>query len=319
MNVLHILGNGFDLNLGLRTSYRDFYKYYSDTENNELVIKKLKEDINLDADNWSDLEVKLGEYSAELNKIEFEKVYEDLVDKLCDYLEKEMESFINSNYDHSKMFSYLAFPENYLEVKDKFDITEFVTKEKDIEVTINVLTLNYTRTLEKILIGYNKYRYYNVTRDRIAYVLGEIKHIHGYTDNRVVLGVNDLDQIVNKEFRDDEEVRGMFVKHESNYNQRHGIDNECYSLIENADIFYIYGSSLGKTDKYIWELVGKRVEKGAKVVIFIRGNGVSFRLGYKITKLREETISNFNKLAGISNEYKNSIYVGIKTDMFRFD
>lgn len=28
MNVTLILGNGFDLNMGLPTAYSDFYKYY---------------------------------------------------------------------------------------------------------------------------------------------------------------------------------------------------------------------------------------------------------------------------------------------------
>ena len=38
MNITYLIGNGFDLNLGLRTRYTDFYDYYlnnteSDTEN----------------------------------------------------------------------------------------------------------------------------------------------------------------------------------------------------------------------------------------------------------------------------------------------
>jgi hypothetical protein len=28
MNIVYIIGNGFDLNLKLDTSYRDFYEYY---------------------------------------------------------------------------------------------------------------------------------------------------------------------------------------------------------------------------------------------------------------------------------------------------
>ena len=28
MKVVYLIGNGFDLNLGLKTSYSDFYTYY---------------------------------------------------------------------------------------------------------------------------------------------------------------------------------------------------------------------------------------------------------------------------------------------------
>lgn len=34
MNVTFLLGNGFDLNLGLSTSYKDFYSYYTKKEPN---------------------------------------------------------------------------------------------------------------------------------------------------------------------------------------------------------------------------------------------------------------------------------------------
>jgi len=30
MNIIYIIGNGFDINLGLKTRYVDFYKWYVD-------------------------------------------------------------------------------------------------------------------------------------------------------------------------------------------------------------------------------------------------------------------------------------------------
>ena len=43
MNVLFILGNGFDINLGLHTGYQDFYEYYLKQPSTNPVIVKLKE------------------------------------------------------------------------------------------------------------------------------------------------------------------------------------------------------------------------------------------------------------------------------------
>ena len=41
MNIVHIIGNGFDLNLDLKTSYKDFYDYYIKINSkNEIIYKQ---------------------------------------------------------------------------------------------------------------------------------------------------------------------------------------------------------------------------------------------------------------------------------------
>lgn len=58
MNITFLVGNGFDLNLGLRTSYETFYKYYIKKEPHDLIAKFIKDDYRL----WADLELGLGEF-----------------------------------------------------------------------------------------------------------------------------------------------------------------------------------------------------------------------------------------------------------------
>ena len=41
MKVVYLIGNGFDLNLGLKTSYSDFYTYYTAVQR-----KYLRHDLN---------------------------------------------------------------------------------------------------------------------------------------------------------------------------------------------------------------------------------------------------------------------------------
>lgn len=59
--VTFIIGNGLDLSLGLRTTYKDFYKY--------VIAKKPKTNnriyaaINDDPESWGDFEARLGEYT----------------------------------------------------------------------------------------------------------------------------------------------------------------------------------------------------------------------------------------------------------------
>ena len=54
MNIVHIIGNGFDLNLDLKTSYKDFYDYYIKINSKNEIIELLKREIKSNSENWSD-------------------------------------------------------------------------------------------------------------------------------------------------------------------------------------------------------------------------------------------------------------------------
>lgn len=71
LSVLFILGNGFDLNLGMKTSYTDVYSQYVQTESKSDVIKKFKEELNTNKTNkqskWSDFELGMAKYARTLS------------------------------------------------------------------------------------------------------------------------------------------------------------------------------------------------------------------------------------------------------------
>jgi cobalamin biosynthesis Mg chelatase CobN len=94
MNIVYIIGNGFDLNLGMKTRYTDFYEYYKLIKSDKSSIKQLKNEILNNYQTWSDLELAIGNYTQKLNSTEeFDEVFEDILDKLSEYLEKEENSF----------------------------------------------------------------------------------------------------------------------------------------------------------------------------------------------------------------------------------
>ena len=94
MNVLYLIGNGFDLRLGLPTRYADFLEYYkgqtlklgADRRRQEEAIKKYKERFFAEMaeregrgeEQWKDLEIALGEFTT---------AFGDDVDGLCDFYE----------------------------------------------------------------------------------------------------------------------------------------------------------------------------------------------------------------------------------------
>ena len=61
MKVVFIIGNGFDINLGLATQYENFYRFYLglDSSNDSIQVKKLKEHLKNDQDQEVDINIGL--------------------------------------------------------------------------------------------------------------------------------------------------------------------------------------------------------------------------------------------------------------------
>lgn len=121
MKILFILGNGFDINLGLKTRYQDFYDVYSKNHSNHDLVMKLKNHISKNTNGyWSDLELALGEYTKEFKNIEdFDTVMEDIILSLSKYLKNIQSNFNKSNIKCENFFHDLDSPENYLTLEDQ--------------------------------------------------------------------------------------------------------------------------------------------------------------------------------------------------------
>ena len=71
MNFVYLIGNGFDINLGMETSYDKFYEFYEQQKCTSSVVEKFKSEISDDLQKWADLEVSLGSYTKEVKDPEF--------------------------------------------------------------------------------------------------------------------------------------------------------------------------------------------------------------------------------------------------------
>lgn len=67
MNITFFIGNGFDLNLGLKTRYENFYEYFQMNSNEDNMIKGW---INKKESLWSDLEEALGKSLSKIKENE---------------------------------------------------------------------------------------------------------------------------------------------------------------------------------------------------------------------------------------------------------
>lgn len=321
MNILFIIGNGFDLNLGMKTSYRDFYDYYQSKESQSSIIIKLKEEIKSEMKNWSDLELSLGEYTKNLKSTaEFDKVFEDIVDSLAEYLQKEEDSFDFSSILRKKFFDFLSFPERSLLPADRNEIDSFKERWKNHPCGLDIITFNYTQSLEKLLGEKQKDVEINA-HNRIPTRLKGLEHIHGYVNNRMILGVNDKSQISNISFRENIDVLEAIVKSDCNKSQRHNVDKKCMGQISNANLICIFGSSLGETDNLWWNMICNHLKGDCKLIIFDRCEDIDPRRAYKKARKVRDVKDMFLLKAKLTKEEKekvgHSIFVGLNTDMFK--
>ena len=97
MNILYILGNGFDKAQKMATGYPDFYKYLTDKVKDEsALLGKMKSAITENTELWSDMESGLGEFtSATNNAEEFDSFYFELSEHLQNYLKKQDQSLFS--------------------------------------------------------------------------------------------------------------------------------------------------------------------------------------------------------------------------------
>lgn len=253
MNILYIIGNGLDIAHHLKTSYQDFFKYYVALPSSDDDILRMKKDIDQQKnETWADLEIGMGVYAGKCDsKDVFLKCLDNIKSSLKDYLRRESEKI--SNFITSSIISF-ASPSGFLEPEPRTRYNEFANQINP-NVRIDVITLNYTNTLEYLLDFDGKEKV--LTRSTS---LRTIFHLHGTLENMMVMGVNDISQIGNERFNSDEDVMEEFIKPEYNdacLNNKNAI---CESLINDADIIVLFGTSLGPSDDKWWKLIGQRMD-----------------------------------------------------------
>lgn len=320
MNILFFIGNGFDLNIGMKTSYGDFYNYYHGVKSDNPSVEKLKKEISNNIKLWSDLELALGEYTESIGtQEEFNEVFEDIGDNLAMYLQQEESRFDFSRIDRKELFDCLSYPERYLPPTDNNQIKTFKEKWKFENWNVRIITFNYTRTIEN-LIGEKLNKTQIGTHHNRSIDLQGVEHIHGYVNERMVMGVNDVSQIKNSSFHKNQNVLEALVKVICNQVSRQNIDEVCKQQVSSANLICIFGSSIGDTDNMWWELIGKRLLGNCKLIIFHKTEEISPLRPYKKLPVERDYRHSFLRKANLTEEERNrisdNIYIGLNTEIF---
>lgn len=69
MNITFMIGNGFDVGLGLRSKFSDYFPVYIDeSKGKDETLSPLAKEIELNQEEWSYFEKKMGEYTGKFTK-----------------------------------------------------------------------------------------------------------------------------------------------------------------------------------------------------------------------------------------------------------
>lgn len=278
MNLIYLIGNGFDINIGLKTRYKDFYNYYlsldstSDSEQVKKLKNHLKENLSSEDNYWSDLEIALGNYTTNFSSLgELELTYNNINDSFRDFIKTIDEEKLDlSKFNIVKLKDSLAHPESCFCRAEKESLLRFYSNWKSSDCDVKIISFNYTSSLEQLLnfqdsiVRLGTWPHHS----SCSIKLSKIIHIHGKS-NIPLIGINDKSQIANPELRENIEVQEYLIKPILNKMQGHLIDDDTSQYIRNANVICVYGLSLGRTDAMWWDIIAKTLlSKDARMIFY---------------------------------------------------
>lgn len=336
MNITFLIGNGFDINLGLNTRYSDFYPYFVEKSTETNMIRTwLKKDELL----WADLEEQLGKKLENVEESEREKFYEDKAELdglLLEYLGQEQERVsmkseekgIADEFARSLVTFY-----NDLSERDKSSIVSTCHMYRNEEFKYCFICFNYTDTLDQIVNITRKLKSPITTHQGNGVIksnlLGTLLHVHGTLNEEMILGVNDIDQVNSVFLKNDTEFLDTFIKRRMNDSIGQRKTELAQKLIEESHIICIFGMSIGSTDKMWWEEIVNwlNVSDNNKLVVYCTGYKKELN-----RKLPANTIRLSNKLkrkilekGGADmkspdiDKIKQKIFISFNSNIFNFN
>lgn len=265
LNITFLIGNGFDVGMGMKSRFKDFFPIYELlSKNKEPEIKQLSDEIGGNHETWADFESKLGEYTLKFTpetkqnfinqvkdfEVEFIKYLKDQETNLCfDDAER-----ISNKMKEALINFYLN--ENLARLSEN-KLKELFSTYASYERVYNFINYNYTSVLSNALntLSQNIVRKRKTARGDLNDKIGKIVNVHGKCNSNPIIGLNDVSQIANKELAKDERFTRLIVKPSLTQLLRQGNDTEATNLIKTSTIICVYGMSLGVTDKKWWDLI----------------------------------------------------------------
>ena len=293
MEITLILGNGFDKNLGLETSYKEFYEKYKKKDTNIEIVKKMKNSIGRFLDgvkkgediiNWGDAELAFGQFSKQCQSYEeYRDCYIDLQDSFAEYLAEEEKRFDINKIDERLILNCIN------------DIVKYINKSNNGTI-LNIITLNYTSTIYEIFFKVKdkmKDMNYNIN-------LKDYLFLHGSLKDQLTFGVGNIEQIKNENIRKSfpPAFESQIIKDRHDALTARNYYARLMAILNSSHVAYCYGWSFGDTDLALINRLAKRAAAGMKLYVYKHG----FELKSNIRKSFEEKLFNDKNRDDIRNK-----------------
>ncbi len=268
-NVVFLIGNGFDLNCGLKSRYTDVYQYYcSKTSNDSEVIKKFKKDLLDNHENWADFEMGIPKYAEKLGNDE------ELIQCIRDF-RKEMKEYLN--IEESKFYNFLNSNQGILseiDIETRKSINTFydgVSENISRQVFdidgVSFITFNYTSILDNFI-------YYRYNHNSGVFELksgrsdSHVFHIHGSFNTTPVLGLDRIDQL-KVPYNLSNKAKRTLIKPTFNLEVDSDRIRAAEELIFKSRYICTFGLSLGLSDLTWRELILSWLAQDKNHLLFI--------------------------------------------------
>ena len=282
MNITYVIGNGFDLGLGLNTRYSDFVGFLSE---------KIRGWLSTNEKSWNHDERRFAEWlegKIVANKLEFWHDAEEAFGELpfSDFGEqgRDLVQFCHSLFQ-SEMAEWIATKNAQFliptgsekEISEKFvdallygwlnglseDVrTEIENDVMNGSVVINILSFNYTDCIEKLLSGAE-----GTMNDinEVGYLKRSLRvqtpiHVHGKVETGgrsadLVFGVDNAMQVTGVETTANDEILSRLIKERYIGYTRKRTERKARDVLSNSKWVIVLGHSFGKTDGRWWKYI----------------------------------------------------------------
>lgn len=245
--ILFIIGNGFDLHFGLKTSTGDFTD----------ILSHYASDIYFNAlEEFEAYNVDWGNYEESLSDINLKAIEDDVVvppDYCSDHESDRNGTLYSAQESVAKINDviYSCLTEMVENAEDDLENIFLPHDDKDLfKAAVGILNFNYTSTIEKL---------YDLNDDIL------IEHIHGcYEDNdKLIFGykkiksnyINEL--VIEESDYYENEARKIIWQFYKNWRKKIKIDKlkDFLEKVGPVDIVKVYGHSLSAVDAEYMEII----------------------------------------------------------------
>ncbi len=301
----------------------------SSESENDSIMSYFKNEISENEDLWSDAELAFGQLTSKFkndnkNAEDFSECHEDFCVNLANYLVAQ-ENRINFNnlkdLTSRALLNALQSYLNYFREVEKEQIKlSYVNIEEDC--IYNFINFNYTKTVYEcfsalkssgIVIGKRTIRGTSYTSG-----LGNIINVHGTVNSDMVFGVSDKSQITVPSLFDgySSEYINQIIKSEIDKDNKQNTYKKAFNVLNNSKLIYIYGMSIGETDKLWWEKICALMHnnKNLNIIIHMFDAPKNPLIRRKYTTYENQVRRRFLSFSNLEKSQKDDIFGRIHID-----